>query len=285
RGYADEAGELISCAITDLENLGAIPDLCEAYIAMAKFKLHVSLPVEARFYLAEAETSINRINYDSARMQLHSAWGEFYEYEERNNEAEISYQKALDSARKLTNLLEEGRSLHKLGSLARIKKDFVDAEVKFQEALRIFNELKVPREALSLYYDIVSLYIAQEKYDLAEEVIVLLEQQSKLLGYYDLNIMALVAWAECERKTGKLEKAKEDYYRALRLARDYGERTCVKTNHLLISKVLDFLVESSSSGLAGIAAVPTLASYKSKLQKKEYHSLLDGLSALDVFKN
>ena len=38
-GRNTEAQELVESAITAFENLGALPDLCECYLAMAKLKL------------------------------------------------------------------------------------------------------------------------------------------------------------------------------------------------------------------------------------------------------
>ena len=48
-GRNTEAQELVESAITAFENLGALPDLCESYLAMAKLKLGADLQSEAKF--------------------------------------------------------------------------------------------------------------------------------------------------------------------------------------------------------------------------------------------
>ena len=79
----DAEAHLIS-AITIFENLWAAPDLCESYLAMARLKLRVNLSAEAKFYLSEAETVIDRIDYKTVRikMLLYNVWGDFYHAEQ-----------------------------------------------------------------------------------------------------------------------------------------------------------------------------------------------------------
>jgi tetratricopeptide (TPR) repeat protein len=282
-GEYQSAEESLSSSVGIFENMGAIPDLCEAYIAMARFKLKADLPVETRFYLSEADALVERINYEPIRIMLHSAWGEFYQEEGLYSEAARNYQMALAFSRKLCNPHEEARALRNLGNAALLQKDYKDCGAKLLQALEIFNRLGAMYDVMSIYYSMASLALAQEEYAKAEEISILLERQGMRLGYVDLNIRALVAIADCEMHTGRKDEARRDYARALELANGHGNATYFKTLRLLIGRVIECLEEDAPANEGDILELEAL---KRKLQKKDYKGLLENLSpALNTCRN
>ncbi|HSD57523.1 MAG TPA: tetratricopeptide repeat protein, partial [Methanotrichaceae archaeon] len=279
-GQYGKAEESLSGSVGIFENMGAMPDLTEAYIAMARFKLKADLPVEARFYLSEADALVHKINYDPIRITLFSAWGEFYQGERLYSDASRNYQLALALSRKLCNPHEEARALRNLGCVALLQKDYRECAALLHQALEIFNRLEAMYDVMSLYYNMASLALAQEEYARAEEISILLERQGGLLGYVDLNIRALVAIADCEMHTGRKEEARRDYARALELAKGHGGATYSKTLSLLMGKVIECLEEAAPANGDDILELEAL---KRKLQKKDYKGLLENLpAALDT---
>ena len=69
-GKGDEADALLCEALRLSESLGAMPDLCEGYLAMGTFKLGMDQRMEAKFYLSQAETLIFRTDYQPLKIQL-----------------------------------------------------------------------------------------------------------------------------------------------------------------------------------------------------------------------
>jgi tetratricopeptide (TPR) repeat protein len=239
-GKDKEAEENLSSAQSIFESMGAVPDLCESCIALARFKLKSGSPAEGRFYLTEAETMIYKMSYEPMRISLHMAWGEFYQAEGSLIEASRNYQKALVLSRKLCNTFEEARALRHLGVIAMLQEDYLESSAKLSQASAIFSRLGAMYDLMSLYHDLATLSVVQGDYARAEEISTLLERQGKLLGYADLTIRALVVLANCETKTGRLSKAKEDYARALNLAKDQGGITYSQTLSLLMEKVIEY---------------------------------------------
>ncbi len=242
-GENEKAEEHLSSAVDIFENLGAMPDLCESYVALARFKLKANLSVEARFHISQADALVHRINYDPMKIQVWNAWGEFYQGEGLYSDSIRSFQSALAISRKLCNTYEEARALRNLGDLALLSKDYRECEAKLKQSLEIFNRLEAMYDVMSIYCSLANLALAKEEYVKAEEISILLERQGKLLGYADLNIKALIILAECEMHTGRKDKAREDCSEALKLSEGRGDSAYSKTLNLLMEKILKGLLD------------------------------------------
>ena len=57
------AEKLFGEALKALEEIGAIPDLCEGYLTFAIYQIRLGRSVEARFYLSQAQTLIKSSDY------------------------------------------------------------------------------------------------------------------------------------------------------------------------------------------------------------------------------
>jgi tetratricopeptide (TPR) repeat protein len=278
RGRYDEAEALMHEALASLENMAAMPDLCEGYLAAARLKLCVGQQTEARFYLSEAETIIHHTDYQPMKIQLYNAWGEFFQAEKDYDSADGNYEKALALARMLCHPLEEAKALRNQGMLALAIGDYRESENRLQQALAAFGRLCAIYDVVSLYDDLSALYLAQKNYALAEEMAALLERQSRLLGYTELNIKAFIALADCEAHTGRGERAAEDYAQALRLAKEHSDALYLRTTQLLSRKVIDFLEATSLAEAMRFRSEDSLSPLRAELQKGEYGDLLEKLS-------
>jgi len=196
----------LSEALKVLEALGAMPDLCEGYLAMGRFKLRTGQSIEAKFYLSLAETLIFRTDFMPLKIQLFRAQGELHQADKRYREAERCYEKALAQARRLSNSLEVARCQEHLGRLAMEKKDYRESLARLQQALTSFQNLGAACDVISVYHDLVALFLAQEDHTRAEGMAVLLERQAELLGYQGPFIKAL---AECKAETNQISEAHE----------------------------------------------------------------------------
>ncbi len=163
-----------------------MPDLCEGYLAMGTFKLGMDQRTEAKFYLSQAETLIFRTDYQPLKIQLYSAQADLHLAEMHYRDAESSFEKALALARRLSNTLEEAKALGKLGRLALVRKDYRDAMGKLQQALVSFQCLGAVYDTISIYHDLVTLFLGEKDFARAKEMAVLLDRQAKLLGFTDL---------------------------------------------------------------------------------------------------
>jgi tetratricopeptide (TPR) repeat protein len=131
---------------------------------------------------------------------------------------------------------------------------------------------------VSLYDDLSALYLAQNNYALAEEMAALLERQSRLLGYTELNIKAFMALADCEAHTGRGERAAEDYAQALRLAKEHSDALYLRTTQILSRKVIDFLEAVKPAEGMRCRSEDFVSPLRAKLQEGDYGDLLDILS-------
>jgi tetratricopeptide (TPR) repeat protein len=276
KGCDKDAEAYLLSAITTFENLGATPDLCESYLAIARFKIRVNLLTQAKFYLSEAETVIQRIDYKPLCVQLYNAWGDFYRLEQYYSESSVNYNKALDLSRMLGNPHEEARTLRNLGLLAASLKNYDEAEARLADSMTIFESLGAVHDVLTIYYDITSLALARRDYSKAEEVALLLVNQSKIARYMDLNIRALVALADCEINTDREIEALEDCSRALELTKVHSNDANPKTVRLLMTTVIECVEAVSSKNPATQdQAFLLMESLKSKLDDKDFRNLLE----------
>jgi tetratricopeptide (TPR) repeat protein len=209
-------------------------------------------------------------------VQLYNAWGDFHCAEQYYSKSSINYHKALDLSRMLGNPHEEARTLRNLGLLAASQKNYEEAEGRLADSMAIFERLGAVHDVLLIYYDIASLALARRDYSKAEEVALLLVNQSKIARYADLNIRALVALADCEINTGRQKEALSDCSRAVGLTKAHSNDANSKTVHLLMTKVIECVEAVSSRNPATQdQALRLRASLKSKLDDKDFRSLLD----------
>ena len=187
RGQANEADGHFDQAIRLQEELEALPDLCEAYLARAQFLVREGRLVEAEFYLSRAETLISSTDYQILNILLYNVQGELHQKEGRYREAQSSFERALSQARRLSNPYEEAKAIANLGRLALQVKDYPHALVKLQQALAAMSRLGAMHDALALYQDLRSLFLAQGDHARAEEMAALREREASRLGYMELN--------------------------------------------------------------------------------------------------
>jgi tetratricopeptide (TPR) repeat protein len=273
-----QTGQLIGAdeqfceAIGLLEGLGALPDLCEGYLAAALFKIRGGRSLEGRFYLSQAETLISRTDYQPLKIQLYNIQGELYQKDALYNEAQSCFEKALSSARRLSNLYEEAKAVANMGRLALVRMDYPEALVKLQKALNDFSRLGALFDVITLYRDLTLLFLAEKDYVRAEEMAVLRQRQARMLGYVDLNINALTDLAECEAHTGREGEAWRDYTDALRLAWNEGDRFPSAALQNIAGKVIDLLETAARPGEGHKTSI-----LREKLQKGDYEKLLEEL--------
>jgi tetratricopeptide (TPR) repeat protein len=176
----------------------------------------------------------------------------------------------------LGNPHEEARTQRNLGLLAASQKNYDEAEARLADSMAIFEGLGAVHDVLAIYYDVASLALARRDYSKAQEVALLLVNQSKIARYVDLNIRALMALADCEINTGRQNEAMEDCSRAVELINAHSNDANSKTVHLLMTKVME-CVEAVSSGNPATQdqALRLRESLKSKLYDKDFRNLLD----------
>ncbi len=243
---------------------------------MARLKLRVNLSAEAKFYLSEAETVIDRIDYKTVRIVLYNVWGDFYHAEQFYSESSSNYQKALALSRMLGNLQEEAKTLRNLGLLAASQKYYEEAQARFADAIAIFNRLGAVYDVLLIYNDTVSLALARRDYSKAEEVALLLANQSKTARFVDLNIRVLVALADCKINTDRQHEAMEDCSKALELTKACSNDVHSNTVRLLILKVIEWIEAVSSKNATQEDHVTRLLeSLKSKVGDEDFRNLLE----------
>jgi tetratricopeptide (TPR) repeat protein len=276
KGCDKDAETHLLSAMTTFENLGAGPDLSESYLAISRFKTRVNLLTQAKFYLSQAETVIYRIDYKPLLVQLYNAWGDLYYAEQFYSESSINYHKALDLSRMLGNPHEEARTLRNLGLLAASQKNYEEADARLADSMAFFERLGAVHDVLLVYYDIASLALARRDYSKAEEVALLLVNQSKIARYVDINIRALVALADCEINTDRQKEAMEDCSRALELTKSNSNDANPKTVRLLVRKVIECIEAVSSKNPAPQDhAFRLMESLKSKLNDNDFRNLLE----------
>ena len=237
-GRNTEAQELVESAITAFENLGALPDLCECYLAMAKLKLGADLQSEAKFYILRAQTIIDRLDYQIMRIQLSCVWGDFYQSGQHHIEARNHYQEGLALSRRIGNLHEEAKSLKSLGLLALRQNDYSEAELRLQGALSLFMRLGATYEAMSIRNELVCLAMAQGDHSKAQEMALDLLSQEEIADYIDLNIRALLSLADCQMANGCPDKGVENYSSALAMTKANSNAACSETIQLLMNKII-----------------------------------------------
>ncbi|NTV27596.1 MAG: tetratricopeptide repeat protein, partial [Methanothrix sp.] len=274
KGQCIDAEKLFCEALKILEALGAIPDLCEGYLTFAIYQIHLGRPHEARFYLSQAQTLIQSIDYQPLNIQFHNAQGELFLKEGLYIEAESSLEKGLALARRHSNLYEEAKACANLGRLAMAKMDNREAMDKLKLALATFSRIGAMFDVITIYHDLAGLFLGQEDYVRAEETAVLELRYAKLLGYPDLCIKALTDLADCEAHTGRVREAKSDYAFALRLAREKSDTVPLSTRQSLLCKLIDFLETARTCDEEDIL----LGNMREKLQKGNYGEVLEELS-------
>lgn len=110
-GRSLDAIEFFAQSIGMLEGLGALPDLCEGYIAVALFNIREGQTMQSRFYLSRAETLISRTDYQPLKIQLYSAQGERFQRDSLYSEAKSCYESALALSRRLSLPYEEAKAI------------------------------------------------------------------------------------------------------------------------------------------------------------------------------
>jgi tetratricopeptide (TPR) repeat protein len=128
----------------------------------------------------------------------------------------------------LSNSYEEAKAIANLGRLALQIKDYPHALVKLQQALTAMNRLGAMYDALALYHDLSSLFLAQGNYARAEEMVAMREREADRLGYMDRNVMDRTDAASCSEYAGCKEEAAQDCAGILQLS-CRGEDPCTET--------------------------------------------------------
>jgi tetratricopeptide (TPR) repeat protein len=128
--------------------------------------------------------------------------------------------------------------LANLGRLARDKKDYRESEARLRQALAAFDRLGAIHDVLTVYDDIAALFLLQGDHARAEEMAVMQERQSRLQGYADLQIRALLTLGDCEAHSGRTDQARDDYAQALRLVEEQGVASSSRLMSLLTGKIL-----------------------------------------------
>jgi hypothetical protein len=127
-----------------------------------------------------------------------------------------------------------------------------------------------------IYNDTVSLALARRDYSKAEEVALLLANQSNIARYVDLNIRALVALADCEINTNRQHEAMEDCSKALGLTKAHSNDVHSNTVRLLMMKVIECVeAVSSKKATQEDQAARLLESLKSKVDDEDFRNLLE----------
>ena len=195
------------------------------------------------------------------------------------NEAFNNYQKALALARRLGDRYEESKALRNIGIVSRFKKDYLESEARLKDAMKIFGRIGAVYDMLLVYDDMATVALAKGDLTKAEEIAVLLERHTRLMGYSDLNIRALIALADCEIRTGRSDAAINDYNRALHLAASHSNSVYSNTASMLMSRIVEHF---DAANLAPDAR-KFLSSMKSRLQEKDYKGILENLpNALEI---
>jgi tetratricopeptide (TPR) repeat protein len=186
KGQANEADEHFDYAIRLQEALGALPDLCEGYLARAQFMVREGRTTQAEFYLSRAETLISRTDYQPLHILHYNVQGELHQKAGRFREAESSFERALSLALRLSHLYEEAKANANLGRLALQVKDYPQALIKLQQALIAMSLLGAVYDVSALYHDLAGLFHSQGDHARAEEMAAKAKSQAMRLEHSDL---------------------------------------------------------------------------------------------------
>ena len=176
-GQEEQAEEHLSRSISLFEELGALPELAEAYLAKAQFLLRLGRLDEGGYYLERAEAQISCTDCISLQIQLLQAKGVLYARQGRQRDAEICLEKALASARLSSSLHEEAKCMALLGRLALQVKDYPRALQRLQQALAASSRIGAMYDVVCIYRDMSRLFAAQGDGVRAQEMAVLADHQ------------------------------------------------------------------------------------------------------------